>query len=428
VIAAVTEPGDEPAGLPVDDAGDAVVLPGVVDSHVPVNEPGRTGWEGFAAATRAAAAGGVTTRVDMPLNSVPATTDAAALAAKRRAAAGGCRVDVGFWGGVGPGNRGELAGLWAAGVLGFKAFLCPSGVDEFPAIGDAELRGALEELARLGAPLLVHAEDPAVLAAAEVAWDRPGASEHSYATYLASRPAAAEVTAIRRLIELSRATGARVHVVHLAAADALANLEAARAAGVPITVETCPHYLAFAADEIADGATVFKCAPPIREPAHREALWRALGRGAIDLVASDHSPSPPELKRLDDGDLRRAWGGVAGLELALAAVWTGARERGHGPADLARWMCAGPARLAGLDLRRDLRKGTIAVGYDADLVIWEPETSVTVDPAALYQRHPLTPYAGRRLWGRVRRTFVRGRQAFADGVFAAEPGGQLLHR
>jgi allantoinase len=408
------------------DCGDLVVMPGVVDTHVHVNEPGRTDWEGFATATRAAAAGGVTTLVDMPLNSIPATTTPEALAVKLRAAAGQIRVDVGFWGGVVPGNSGELERLWDDGVLGFKAFLVPSGVEEFGPVGEQDLRTALPVLARLGAPLLAHAELPGPIAAAERVWDGAGPAElRQYARYLRSRPDAAEVAAIELLLRLCRETGARVHVVHLATAEALPLLRAARTEGLPVTVETCPHYLTFAAEEIALGAVAAKCAPPIRGAAHREQLWQALLDGTIDLVAADHSPSPPDLKHLETGDFRAAWGGIASLQLSLSAVWTEARKRGATLSDLARWMCAAPARLAGLAER----KGTIAPGYDADFVVWDPEASFTVEPERLEHRHKLTPYAGRTLHGVVHTTYVRGVAVYDEGDFPGPPTGKpILNR
>src|SRR5687768_3618135 len=332
-IAALGAADDVPAGVPAIDAGEAVVMPGLVDTHVHINEPGRTDWEGFETATRAAAAGGITTLVDMPLNSIPATTTREALRTKREAAEGKCRVDVGFWGGVVPGNAGEIAGLIEDGVLGFKSFLVPSGVEEFQHVTEADLREAMPRLN--GAVLLVHAELPGPLETCE--GDR-------YDDWLRSRPDAAETEAIALLIRLSRELGARVHVVHLATAEALPLLREARR-HLPVTVETCPHYLTFAAEEIPDGALAFKCAPPIRSRENRERLWEALREGLIDLVATDHSPSPPELKQ---GGFREAWGGIASLQLALPAVWTGARERGFSLRDLALWMSANPARLAGL--------------------------------------------------------------------------------
>ncbi|OGF05493.1 MAG: allantoinase [Candidatus Eisenbacteria bacterium RBG_16_71_46] len=420
-IAAVVEPGDAAARGALD-LGDLVLMPGLVDTHVHVDEPGRAEWEGFDTATRAAAAGGVTTLVDMPLNSIPATTSVAALRAKREAAAGKLRVDCGFWGGIVPGNAGEIEGLAAAGVCGFKCFLVPSGVDEFPAVGEADLYQALPILARLGLPLLAHAELPAPIAAA-AASARAG-DPRRHATWLASRPRAAENEAVRLLIALCAEFRGAVHVVHLASSDALPELRAARDAFLPITVETCPHYLSFDAEAIADGATAFKCAPPIREAANRERLWEALAEGDIDLVASDHSPCPPAMKASGNGDFLAAWGGIASLELSLAATWTGARARGLGAEDLARWMCAHPARLAGLEAR----KGRIAEGWDADFVAWDPDAEWTVDPGRLHQRHPLTPYAGRRLRGAVRMTVLRGQVVCEDGRVTGEPRGELLRR
>jgi allantoinase len=409
VITAVTgfeDAGSEPLTL----ADDEVLLPGLVDSHVHVNEPGRTEWEGFASATRAAAAGGITTIVDMPLNSIPPTVSVEALHVKRAVAAGQVSVDVAFWGGAVPGNADQLQPLLAAGAVGVKCFLLDSGVPEFPPLDDAGLRKALTELAAVDGLLIAHCEDDDVIAAAP----EPGGT--SYADFLASRPGAAEETAIGRLIAAARETGARVHVVHLADADALPMLRAARAEGVRITVETCPHYLTFSAEEVPDGATSFKCCPPIREAAHREALWAALAAGDIDLVVSDHSPCTPELKRLDVGDFGLAWGGIAGLQVTLPVVWTGARARGLALADVVRWMSAAPARLTGMT-----GKGGIAVGKDADLVAFAPDERWSV--AELYHRSPVTPYAGRELSGVVRRTWLRG-QALGDGA----PLGRLLDR
>jgi len=396
--------------------GDLAISPGIVDTHVHVNEPGRTEWEGFDTATRAAAAGGVTTIVDMPLNSIPATTTVDALERKRAAARGQCHVDVGFWGGVVPGNHGELDALVDAGVRGFKCFLVPSGVEEFPAVEEADLRRALPVLAQRRVPLLVHAEDPHRIVGAELA--RP------YTSYLATRPPAAEVDAIRLMVRLASEYGVRTHIVHVAAAEAVDEIARARASGVPITAETCPHYLTFAAEEVPDGATLFKCAPPIRESRHRDALWDGLRRGALDLVATDHSPAPPALKCA--GDFLRAWGGIASLELSLAATWTRLRAVGAsarlGLTDLARWMSAAPASLAGLADR----KGAIAIGRDADLIVWDPDAAFIVDAAALQQRHKLTPYAGRRLTGVVRTTLLRGEPVWNDGRLVKRGVGRLL--
>ena len=409
------------------DCGDSVILPGLVDTHVHVNEPGRTDWEGFSTATRAAAVGGITTLVDMPLNSIPATTTREALQTKIEAARGKTHVDVGLWGGVVPGNTGELAGLLEDGVLGFKAFLVPSGVDEFEHVGEADLREALPVLARQGSVLLAHAELPEPIDAAVGVWDGAGPSElRKYSRYLQSRPDLAEVEAVELLVRLCRETGCRVHIVHVASAEVLPILRRAREEGLPITAETCPHYLTFAGEEIPDGGVAFKCAPPIRSRENRELLWEALREGVLDLVASDHSPCPPEMKKIETGDFRGAWGGIASLQLALPTVWTGARERGFTIADLAEWMCAAPARLAGLEGR----KGAIAPGADADLVVWEPETSFVVEPRDLQHRHKLTPYAGRTLYGTVRRTLLRGETVYdvtAQPRFS-EPSGQLLRR
>jgi allantoinase len=418
-IEAIAPHDEPPPARETEDCGDACLMPGLVDTHVHVNEPGRTAWEGFDHATRAAAAGGITTVVDMPLNSVPATTMLAALGMKRGAAGHACHVDVGFWGGVVPGNAGDLEGLAAAGVMGFKCFMVPSGVDEFAPVEEQDLREAMPILARLARPLLVHAELPGALRAVD------GQDPRKYATWLASRPPAAETQAIRLLLRLAAETGCAVHIVHLATTEALHEVHAARTRRVPVTVETCPHYLTFAAEEIEDGATAFKCAPPIRERAQRQALWQALRDGAIHMIASDHSPCPPELKRQASGDFMAAWGGIASLEAALAAVWSGARVRGISPADLARWMAEQPARLAGLAGI----KGAIAPGADADFVMWNPDEEWTVDAARLHQRHPLTPYHGRK-----RATWLRGLRVFERtagndaGRFAGRPTGRLLAR
>jgi allantoinase len=411
---------DVPAGARVADYGELAVLPGIVDTHVHLNEPGRTEWEGFATATRAAAVGGVTTLVDMPLNSIPPTTTREAFAAKRQAAAGQCAVDVGFWGGVVPGNQRELAGLVADGVRGFKCFLVDSGVEEFGWVGEAELAPAMQMLAGLGVPLLVHAEVAGPIDAATAKLG--GADPRQYATYLASRPPAAEEQAIALVTRLCRATNARTHIVHHSAASALAQLREARAAGLPLTAETCPHYLHFAAERIPDGATPFKCAPPIRDADNREQLWRALAEGVLDFVASDHSPCSPSLKAMEVGDFVAAWGGVAGLQLALPVVWTEAQQRGHTLVDIARWMSAGPARLAGLTGK----KGAIVAGGDADLVVFADDERVTVTPQSVQHRHKVTPYAGETLRGAVQATYLRGQLVAERGRALANDQGALL--
>jgi allantoinase len=389
------------------DLGDVALLPGLVDTHVHVNEPGRTEWEGFATATRAAAAGGVTTIVDMPLNSLPPTVHIDALAVKRRAAAGQCHTDVGFWGGAIPGNVTDLSALHAAGVFGFKAFLADSGVPEFPPLDTAGLAAAL---AAVDALFVVHAEDPDRLQAA--------AASPRYADFLASRPPAAERAAVAAAIAAARAADARLHILHLSAAAALPLIAAAQSDGVRVTAETCPHYLTLHADDVADGATEFKCCPPIRDRANADALWAALADGLISCVVSDHSPCTPELKHRDTGDFAAAWGGIASVQLGLPIVWTAASARGFGLADVVTWMAARPADLVGL-----ADKGRIGVGADADLVAFDPAGTFVVDPFALHHRNPITPYAGRELTGVVRSTWLRG-----EPVTGAAPGGRLLSR
>jgi allantoinase len=402
----------------------SIVMPGLVDSHVHINEPGRTDWEGFATATRAAAAGGVTTLVDMPLNSIPPTTTAEGLKAKVEAARGQCYVDVGFWGGVVPGNTSELAALMNAGVVGFKCFLIHSGVEEFPNVTEQDLRQALPELARLGAVLIVHAEVPGPIEKrGKSAGPSPAnARPIAYKTFLESRPRASENEAVALLIKLGREFSARIHIVHHSSADALPMLRDARATGVSITAETCPHYLVFAAEEISDGATEFKCCPPIRERENREQLWQALGDGTIEMVVSDHSPCPPEMKLRETGDFLQAWGGISSLQLRLPATWTPAQQRGHTIEDLARWLCQAPAALVGLVGR----KGAIRVGSDADIMIWNPEKEFLVEADKIHHRHKLTPYAGQTLAGVVEKTFLRGEKIYDAGEFATEPKGLLL--
>jgi allantoinase len=422
-IVAIGEYDDAPAGVPDLDAGSNVVLPGLVDTHVHINDPGRAEWEGFEHATRAAAAGGVTTLVDMPLNSIPSTTSVEGLEEKRAAAQGRCHVDVGFWGGVVPGNAAGLAPLAAGGVLGFKCFMCPSGVDEFGHVGESDLREALPILAALDLPLLAHAELPALLRNPTASTDRETADPRRYSTWLDSRPDASEQAAIEMLVRLAVEYAARIHVVHLASAAALPQIRAARAAGVALSVETCPHYLTFAAEDIGDGATAFKCAPPIRSRRNRARLWEGLIAGDIDLVATDHSPAPPALKHLDDGDFLSAWGGVASLQLGLSIVWTGAAERRIALERVAEWLAERPAKLAGLPT-----KGAIAVGRDADLVVWDPDAEWVVDARTLQHRHPVTPYDGRRVRGRVLTTILRGETVFDRGAFASVPTGTTLRR
>jgi allantoinase len=392
---------------------DTVLLPGLVDSHVHLNEPGRTEWEGFSSGTRAAAAGGVTTLVDMPLNCIPPTTDVEALRTKQDAARGQVYVDVGFWGGAVPGNLADLRPLHEAGVLGFKCFLVPSGVDEFGHLGARELDEALREIATFDGLMLVHAEAAVVIDGA------PPVRGTTYQAFLDSRPRRAENLAVERVVAMSQSTGCRVHVLHLSSSDALPALAVARSDGTSVTVETCPHYLVLTAEEVPDGATQFKCCPPIREGENAELLWGGLAEGVIDSIVTDHSPCTPDLKALDTGDFGSAWGGIASLQLGLPVVWTAARARGFALADVVRWMAVGPAWTAGLD-----RKGRIAIGADADLVVFAPDEERVVDASELHHRHPVCPYVGRRLAGVVRSTWLGGQQVDIE----AEPTGRLLSR
>ena len=413
-----------PPNAPIEEAGDHVLMPGVVDTHVHVNEPGRTEWEGFATATRAAAAGGVTTIMDMPLNASPPTTSVAAFEAKAAATEGKLRVDVALTGGVVPGNAGELRGLVAAGCFAFKCFLVHSGVDDFPSADEDVLRAALPVLADVGTPLLVHAELAGPIDAALARQGNLSDAElRRYVHWLESRPKAAENEAVDLVVRLSRATGARAHVVHLSSADAIVLLRDARDAGVAVSAETCPHYLTLAAEDVPDGATEYKCAPPIRERHNRERLWQALADGLVAQVVTDHSPSPASLKCVGSGDFSKAWGGIASLELGLGTTWTEARGRGVGVTQMVEWMCAAPARLVGLD-----RKGRIAPGCDADLVVWDPDGERVVDVGRLEQRHKLTPYAQRHLRGVVHATYVRGQKVYAAGAHVGAPSGRLVRR
>ena len=390
------------AGCEIVEAGDdSVVMPGLVDTHVHINSPGRSEWEGFATATRAAAAGGVTTLVDMPLNSIPATTTLESFKIKLEDARGNCFVDVGFWGGVVPGNTAELETMFDAGVVGFKCFLVPSGVDEFQHVTEDDLRAAMPELSRLGAMLIVHAELPGPMKTA---------AGTNYDAFLQSRPRAAEDEAIALMIGLSREFDTRVHIVHLSSSNALPLLRRAQDEGVKITAETCPHYLHFTAETIPAQATEFKCCPPIRESENREKLWEGLVAGTIDMIVSDHSPCPASMKLQETGDFVAAWGGIASLQLRLPVVWTEAQRRGFSLRELTTWLCANPARQVSLDSR----KGFIAEGCDADIVIWNPHREFTVNASHLEHRHKLTPYHGESLTGAVEKTFLRGRKIYDE--------------
>jgi allantoinase len=413
-ISAIAPPGSLIGDRTVEYGPDVVLLPGLVDTHVHVNEPGRTAWEGFSTATDAAARGGVTTIVDMPLNSIPPTVGVEELNLKQTTAAPKARIDIGFWGGAIPGNTHRLRPLHDAGVFGFKAFMLPSGVDEFPPIDD--LPGVLTEIASFGGLLVVHAEDCATIEGA------PAAHGRRYSDFVASRPDDAERVAVEAVVEAARATGGRVHLLHVSSVQSLELLRDARADGVQITAETCPHYLTFAAEDVPDGATQYKCCPPIRSRANREQLWSALRDGDIDIVVSDHSPCTADLKNLETGDFGTAWGGIASLQLGLSAVWTQARSRGFTLADVVRWMSSGPAALVGLP-----GKGKLAEDADADICVFEPDAAVVVDADNLAHRNKVTPYAGMTLTGVVSETWLRGEQVFGPD---AEPArrGRLLRR
>lgn len=403
------------------DFGDSIIMPGIVDTHVHINEPGRTEWEGFETATMAAAAGGVTTLIEMPLNSIPATTTRKALREKIVATQGKLLVDVGFWGGVVPGNFEELAKMYEDGAFGFKCFLVPSGVPEFEAVNESHLRQAMPELSRLRAVLLAHAELPGPIA--EATRSVSDKDPRCYATWLHSHPPSAEDQAIELLIHLAEEYKTRVHIVHLSSATAVAIIQSAKARGVNITAETCPHYLTIAAEEIPDGATEYKCAPPVRERANQERLWVALKDGVIDFVVTDHSPAPLSLKCRESGDYMQAWGGVASLQLSLPVLWTAARKRGFAIEDVARWLCSAPAKMAGLS-----RKGEIRMGCDADFVVWNPDESFQVRADKLFFRHKISPYAGRELVGVVQSTFVRGTEVYSHGRFPGARCGKVLRR
>ncbi len=405
-----------PSRFAIEDVGDLVVLPGLVDTHVHINEPGRTDWEGFETATKSAAAGGITTLIDMPLNSTPVTTTVVALEEKISAARGRLFVDCGFYAGLVPGNENNIEPLINAGIFGVKAFLTHSGIDDFPNTTEKELRAAMPVLAKYKIPLLVHAE----LGKGE----KKISSTKMYAEYQSSRPRMWEHDAIEMMIRLCTEYNCRTHIVHLSSSDEVTMLAEARESGLPLTVETCPHYLFFSSEEITDGATQYKCAPPIREGENRKRLWESLRAGIIDMIVSDHSPCPPELKCLQEGDFMKAWGGISSLQFGLSIIWTEAKQKGCTFSDVARWMSSAPASLVGLEHS----KGSIAAGYDADILVFNPEKAFIVSRQLIHHRHKLTPYEGRPLYGTTERTYVRGSLVFDHGKFIGDPVGDILFR
>lgn len=406
------------------DIGNNVLMPGVIDPHVHINEPGRTGWEGFDTATKAAIAGGVTTVVDMPLNSSPVTTSVDAFEKKRAAAEGKLHTNCGFWGGLVPGSEKEIEPLIQRGVLGFKAFLTHSGINEFPNVREEDLRKAMPLIAKHNLLLLVHCELED--GKREI---RPGRmrqampqNKTSYREYLLSRPKKWEDDAVALMIRLCEDYSCPVHVVHLSSADSVEQIRSAKEKGLPLTVETAQHYLAFCAEEIADGATAFKCAPPIRERENNERLWQALKEGIIDFVATDHSPATPDLKETESGDFTKAWGGIASIQFALPVLWTAARGRGCSLSDVCRWLSTNPSKLIG----KGNRKGKIAEGYDADLIVWNPEENFVVTESLIHHRHKITPYLGKALSGTVKQTYLAGEKVYNEGRMQLNYGNIVL--
>ncbi len=411
-----------PEGYDLDDVGDLVVMPGVVDSHVHINEPGRTEWEGFTTATRAAAAGGITTLADMPLNCIPVTTSAEAFREKLKHIEGRLSVDLCFWGGVVPGNSGELNKMIDLGVMGFKCFLIHSGIDDFPNVERHDLEIAMPILAKRGLPLLVHAELECTHSGDHANSETSAEAPQKYSNFLNSRPRSWEDEAIKLMIDLCRQFDCRVHIVHLSSSDALPLIAAAKAEGLKLTVETCPHYLTLVAEDIADGDTRFKCTPPIRERENCEKLWQGLADGTIDFIVSDHSPCTPELKLLKEGNFDKAWGGISSLQFGLSAVYSEAKRRGHTLEQVSQWMSKRPAQFLGLGKR----KGSLEEGMDADIVIFDSDKSFKIEQSMIEHRHKITPHEGRIFVGQVQQTYVRGIKVYDQGNFSDKPSGKAL--
>lgn len=405
-----------PDTLPVTDIGDKILMPGITDPHVHINEPGRTSWEGFETATLSAITGGITTLVDMPLNSSPVTTTVQAFREKLRATERQLHTNCGFWGGIVPGNAHEIKGLIKEGVLGFKAFLTHSGIDDFPNVTAEDLEKVMPVIAAHNLPLLVHCE------ITPPGYRYTVTDPRSYQQYLSGRPPSWEHTAIGLMVDLCRKYRCRVHIVHLSSAASLDQIAKAKEEGLPLTVETAQHYLYFNAEDIEDGQTAFKCAPPIRERENNLRLWEALKTGLIDFVATDHSPAPPDLKQLESGNFTKAWGGIASLQLALPVLWTAARKHGCSPEQIAQWLCERPAYLAGTYQA----KGKIAAGYDADLVVWDPGTSFAVTADKLHHKNKVTPYLNKTLYGVTEQTYLKGVKVADEGVCIHPHQGNII--
>ena len=397
------------------EVGNKVLMPGVIDPHIHINEPGRTDWEGFDTATTAAIAGGLTTLIDMPLNSAPVTTTVAAFEEKLDATKDKLHTNVGFWGGIIPGNTDEIEGLIAKGILGFKAFLTHSGIDDFPNATEEDLRIAMPIIAKHNLPLLGHCELTDELL-------RATGDNRSYQNYMSSRPKEWEDEAITMMIRLCEEFNCRVHIVHLSSAKSIEQIIKAKEKGLPITVESAQHYLYFNAETINDGQTQFKCAPPIREKENNDQLWQALKDGVIDLVATDHSPSTPTLKELESGDFMKAWGGIASLQLALPVLWTKAREKGFTIDFIAKWLCENPAKLIG----KSTTKGKIAIGYDADLIVVDIDSSFVVTENMLHHKHKTTPYLNETLYGIVEQTYLFGEKVYDNSIFTQLNYGKII--
>ena len=405
-----------PENCPTEEMGNNMIMPGLVDAHVHINEPGRTDWEGFETATKAAAAGGITTIVDMPLNCIPVTTTVDALNQKIIATKDQLWIDCGFYGGLIPDNNQDLESLADAGVLGFKAFLSPSGIDEFPNISEKHLREALHILAKKGIPVLVHAELENGATSSE--------ENKTYKYFQESRPKSWENNAIKLLIQLCREFNVHIHIVHLSSADILPEIAQTRKDGFPLTVETCPHYLHFSSERISDGDTRFKCAPPIWNGENRENLWAGLEEGIINFITSDHSPCTPELKNLEAGNFEKAWGGISSIQFALPVIWTECKQRGYSLEQLINWMSKQPAKFIG----KDQQKGQISPGFDADLVCWNPDKKYIIKKEAIHHKNKLTPYEGESLYGVVNATFLRGQKVYENGQFLGKSKGKIIFK